>query len=32
MSAQFIDIEGKQTVVIPADNYRALLAKAEMPG
>jgi len=30
MSAQFIDIEGKQVVVIPADDYRLLLEKAEM--
>jgi DNA-binding XRE family transcriptional regulator len=30
MSAQFIEIEGKQVVVIPADDYRALLEKAEM--
>ena len=30
MSAQFIEIEGKQVVVIPADDYRVLLEKAEM--
>lgn len=30
MSAQFIEIEGKQVVVIPADDYRLLLEKAEM--
>jgi len=30
MSAQFIEIEGKQVVVISADDYRALLEKAEM--
>jgi len=30
MSAQFIEIEGKQVVVIPADEYRVLLEKAEM--
>ena len=30
MSAQFIEIEGKQVVVIPADDYRILLEKAEM--
>lgn len=30
MSAQFIEIEGKQVVVIPADEYRLLLEKAEM--
>ena len=30
MNAQFIEIEGKQVVVIPADDYRILLEKAEM--
>ena len=30
MNAQFIEIEGKQVVVIPADDYRVLLDKAEM--
>lgn len=30
MSAQFIEIEGKQVVIIPADDYRVLLEKAEM--
>lgn len=30
MSAQFIEIEGKKVVVIPADDYRVLLEKAEM--
>jgi hypothetical protein len=30
MNAQFIEIEGKQVVVIPADDYRVLLEKAEM--
>lgn len=30
MSAQFIEIEGKQVVVISADDYRVLLEKAEM--
>lgn len=30
MSAQFIEIEGKQVVLIPADDYRTLLEKAEM--
>jgi DNA-binding XRE family transcriptional regulator len=30
MSAQFIEIEGKQVVLIPADDYRILLEKAEM--
>jgi DNA-binding XRE family transcriptional regulator len=30
MSAQFIEIEGKQVVVIPADDYRILVEKAEM--
>ena len=30
MSAQFIEIEGKQVVIISADDYRALLEKAEM--
>ncbi len=30
MSAQFIEIEGKQVAIIPADDYRALLEKAEM--
>ena len=32
MSAQFIEIEGKKVVVIPADDYRVLLEKAEMLG
>ncbi len=30
MSAQFIEIEGKQVVIIPADEYRILVEKAEM--
>ena len=30
MSAQFIEIEGKQVVIIPADDYRILVEKAEM--
>jgi DNA-binding XRE family transcriptional regulator len=30
MSAQFIEIEGKQVVIISADDYRVLLEKAEM--
>ena len=30
MSAQFIEIEGKQVVIIPADEYRILVDKAEM--
>lgn len=30
MNAQFIEIEGKQVVVISADDYRVLLEKAEM--
>ena len=30
MSAQFIEIEGKQVVIVPADDYRILLEKAEM--
>jgi len=30
MSAQFIEIEGKQVAIIPADDYRVLLEKAEM--
>ena len=30
MSAQFIEIEGKQVVIVPADDYRVLLEKAEM--
>ena len=30
MSAQVIEIEGKQVVIIPADDYRILLEKAEM--
>ena len=30
MSAQFIEIEGKQVVIIPADEYRVLVEKAEM--
>jgi len=30
MKAQFIEIEGKQVAIIPADDYRVLLEKAEM--